>query len=499
MKKKIILLSTILCFASAIFAQKHDNNWVFGYQTCYAGDSTYIGTQMSFTHDTLEMRPICLPIDLGVTMAAMSTAKGEFLFYTNSFMIADSTGDTLQNSVGLSLTNGNTNNWQHGSYIAQSSICLPMPGDSMQYYVFHCDYKELTNPGNPTVYYAPTYYYSIVTFDAAHPNGYVSVKNAPAVTGDFISGTLTACKHGNGRDWWVLIPERVTSTVRRVLISPSGVTEEGSQTLLTGGGGMGPGQAAFSPDGTKYARLQGYLDIYDFDRCLGLLIFKETLLCPAINWTSFGMEFSPNSRYIYLNMGEDLYQYDLTSSNVDSSVVHIAHYDGFTPPPPYVPLPTAFYLMQNAPDGKIYVSTTNGTPYLHVIHSPDSQGVACNFEQHALLLEGYKCYGMANFPNYRLGALQGSPCDTLSVSNQLAVNSKQIKVYPNPAQNEVNIELPQGIKAARFLLYNALGQQVQQADLQASTLVRLQVKQGLYFYQIFERDKMVGYGKLQVE
>ncbi|MFN0203267.1 MAG: hypothetical protein ACKVTZ_17195 [Bacteroidia bacterium] len=108
--------------------------------------------------------------------------------------------------------------------------------------------------------------------------------------------------------------------------------------------------------------------------------------------------------------------------------------------------------MQLAPDNKIYMSCPNSVAYLHIIDYPDSLGTACSFRQHAIQLAGLNAFGIPNFPNYRLSALDGSACDTLGLSNQVAVNSKQIKVYPNPAQHEVNIELPQGIKAARFLL-----------------------------------------------
>ncbi|MEZ5068919.1 MAG: hypothetical protein R2847_10725 [Bacteroidia bacterium] len=34
--------------------------------------------------------------------------------------------------------------------------------------------------------------------------------------------------------------------------------------------------------------------------------------------------------------------------------------------------------MQLAPDGKIYVSTGNGTMHIHVINNPDSAGTACD-------------------------------------------------------------------------------------------------------------------------
>ncbi|MBL0050339.1 MAG: T9SS type A sorting domain-containing protein [Bacteroidetes bacterium] len=72
--------------------------------------------------------------------------------------------------------------------------------------------------------------------------------------------------------------------------------------------------------------------------------------------------------------------------------------------------------------------TSGGYPYddslynmynmnLSVINSPDSLGAACNFQPFSFYLGGKRTYwGLPNNPDYDLGPLVGSPCDTLSVN-----------------------------------------------------------------------------------
>ncbi|MBL7797935.1 MAG: PKD domain-containing protein [Saprospiraceae bacterium] len=107
------------------------------------------------------------------------------------------------------------------------------------------------------------------------------------------------------------------------------------------------------------------------------------------------------------------HQYDLWAANIPASRQVVAVYDGFKDP-----FSTTFYMLQLAPDGKIYGSATNGTQYLHVIHNPDVAGTDCQYQQHGIRLLKYNDFSLPNFPNYRLGPLDGSPCDTLGIDNE---------------------------------------------------------------------------------
>ncbi|MBL7796458.1 MAG: PKD domain-containing protein [Saprospiraceae bacterium] len=232
-----------------------------------------------------------------------------------------------------------------------------------------------------------------------------------------IRGNVITCRHANGRDWWLLSFKRNTNKYHRILIDPEGfhLLEIGEVNLpITNGANT----ACFAPDGTKFAVYNavtflsdgGVLDLFDFDRCTGMLYNQIQIKGRG---TYGGLAFSPNSRYLYHNKLDTAYQYDLWAANIPASRHVVAVYDGFKDP-----FSTTFYMLQAAPDGKIYGSATNGTRYLHVIHNPDEAGTDCQYQQHGIQLLKYNDFSLPNFPNYRLGPLDGSPCDTLGIDNE---------------------------------------------------------------------------------
>jgi hypothetical protein len=54
---------------------------------------------------------------------------------------------------------------------------------------------------------------------------------------------------------------------------------------------------------------------------------------------------------------------------------------------------------------------------MHVIHHPNQECPDCFIEQHGIELPTYNTYSIPNQPNYRLGPIDGSPCDTLGIDN----------------------------------------------------------------------------------
>ena len=128
---------------------------------------------------------------------------------------------------------------------------------------------------------------------------------------------------------------------------------------------------------------------------------------------SLGVAISPNSRFAYCSTYEHLYQYDLWAEDIGASKVLLAEYDGYISPFQ----PTRFFAAQLAPDGKIYMCAQAPVDILHVIHQPDQLGQAARVEQHGVRLPTLNRYTLPNNPNYRLGSIDGSPCDTLGIEN----------------------------------------------------------------------------------
>ena len=132
------------------------------------------------------------------------------------------------------------------------------------------------------------------------------LKKEQVISDTLEDGKLMAVRHANGRDWWVLKRTAFTSKYYKFLLSPNGVsvvdTQQIGEPLRTG-----LGQAIFSPNGQYYAQIHAisfnegtYIDIYNFDRCLGELHQIERIHYSE-NAGSAGAAFSPNSRYLYIS------------------------------------------------------------------------------------------------------------------------------------------------------------------------------------------------------
>jgi hypothetical protein len=113
-----------------------------------------------------------------------------------------------------------------------------------------------------------------------------------------------------------------------------------------------------------------------------------------------------------------------------------------------LPLKTTFFQGMLAPDGKIYFTYTFSVNMLHVIHSPNEPGLACNLEQHGLELPTLHSFSVPNFPYFRLYESMGSPCDTLGISNSAAAPPLRapspLRILPNPAATGGDIRVEAG-------------------------------------------------------
>jgi PKD domain len=246
--------------------------------------------------------------------------------------------------------------------------------------------------------------------------GAVIEKNILLVSDTLANAGLTATKHANGRDWWIVVPEIVSNRYHTLLITQDTIFQLFSQPI----GVVWPpftditSQAVFLNDGSKYLRFSDEvgLQIFDFDRCSGLFSNPELINFDFDEGYFSGLAASRSSRFVYVSDRLNLYQYDLRSTDIESTKTIIDTYDNFTNP-----YACDFFNPQLAPDGKIYLGTWGGCKNLHVIKHPERKGLACDFQQHGITLNTFHVGGLPNNPNYRLGPLDGSPCDTLGIDN----------------------------------------------------------------------------------
>jgi hypothetical protein len=264
---------------------------------------------------------------------------------------------------------------------------------------------------------------------------------------DTLNPGMAAVKHANGRDWWISIFRENTSDVYKILLSPSGLTNFGTQTLNYSLHTLYNGSPVFSGSGNKFAyyyftgtfgNVANQIRVMDFDRCNGMFSNFDSII-QVDSLAGFGLAFSSSSNYLYWCTWNKVFQIRMDTTNISASQQLIAINDGYYSP--YPPFQTDFWLMYLAANGKIYISSGNGVLDLHYINYPDSSGFASNLQQHALHLPCYSARGHVNHPNYYLGPVAGSICDSLGVGVTELEQVRNFTLYPNPVKSGGSVEI----------------------------------------------------------
>ncbi|OUJ72701.1 T9SS type A sorting domain-containing protein [Hymenobacter crusticola] len=422
MKKILLLLSMLL--PMSLYAQREVQNWYFGQNAA-----------LTFTTST----PAPLTNSAMVTYEACATISdevGNLLFYTNSV--------NIWNRNHQMMTNGQ-NIGGHES-ASQGAIIVKNPASPSQYYVFTVDACDNLLVGGLK--------YSIVDMTQQNGVGAVATK-AIQLSNVSLTEKLTAVRHANGRDTWIVVHGWQTNTFYAYLVSPNGISNVPVITSIgsvhQGGGGNyrnanAVGYLRASPDGSKLALgiRDANFELFDFNNATGQL--SNYIWLPQF-YRSYGVEFSPNGRLLYgSNLdGGYLYQFDLNAGS-PAAIAASATVVGST----------SYFLigaLQLASNGKMYAAIYN-SPYVAVIDNPNVRGSGCGYRENGLYLNGRLCQvGLPNFPN----AFAGIP---LATANSAVGNG--IALYPNPAHDQVTLDLPTNLfkQSLEVVFYNSMGQQV---------------------------------------
>lgn len=498
MNNNIFVIFLVFFFPFFSLGQKYDYNWMFGYDG-NVNDERFGIFKINFNQNPvlLERQNDTL-MDIYISNATMSDNLGNLLFYTNGCYIADKTHQMMLNgdNINPGIVHDNTCHVFGYSAGTQSCLTLPHPKEANFYYLFHklIEYHSVFGILNSRLFY------TLIDMNLNEGLGGVVEKNISIIADTLSYSELTSVKHANGRDWWIIIPQRTNNRYYRILLDADGIGTPEEQ-IVGDTISSGSGHAAFSPNGEKYIRYtpEEQITVFDFNRSTGLLSNPQNVSFDTPP-PSFGdVEVSPNSRFLYLSNTKWLMQFDLEAADIDESMVVIDTFDGFESP-----FPTQFFQAQLAPDCKIYINSFNGSDVLHVINKPDRKGMACDFQQHAIDLPTFHGISMPHFPNYRLGTTPTYPCDSTIVLTEISNILPPIysfKVYPNPFQNKVQLECPAcPTKTLKMSLYNTLGQMIFQKkfffDRERVTIYTKDLENGIYFYNLEEEGKVLGSGKL---
>ena len=372
------LLPTLLVLVPGLCpAQPQHGFWAFGF-----------GAGLDFSGGA----PVGLstPLSTDEGCASISDSTGQLLFFTNGERVWDRTHQPMPNGTGL-----------FGHYsTSQSALIVPFPDDPERYYVFTAPSGAGSWGGQPNAAY------SVV--DMGAHGGLGDVVTANVVLAGPVTEKLTATRHANGRDVWVLYHRWESDAYLAYLVTCQGV--EGpveshvGRTIVAnadGSGGSYIGCMRLDRQGTRLASAwaytvpvtpsdwlgRSYLDVLDFDNNTGVLsnVITDSVGGSQQHFSQgYGVEFSADGRVLYFSehgllngIGHStIRQYDLLAPDPMASVHTVAEAH------------LAFGSLQLAPDGRLYAARLNGTTYLSAISEPEVVGAGCGFIDNAVGIGG---------------------------------------------------------------------------------------------------------------
>ena len=367
--KALLFFFFFLILINPIFAQR-GNNWVFA-NKAWINFSTIpvsVGTSAMFQPEG---------------SSSISDTNGNLLFYSDGVSVWNAQHQVMPNGTGL---------FGHSSS-TQSSMIVPFPTDSKRYYLFTMDVDGGTHGLS----------YSVVNMDLDNGRGEVELKNI------FLVGPsaekVTSVNHCNGKDIWVTTAKKNSDKFYSYLVTASGIQPPVISSIGVPNNFFGLGYLKFSPDATKLACVNfgRGLDLFDFDPSTGQISNRKSII-NGINQQPYGVEFSSNSRILYVSNTFqlqvlyrrcDVRQYSGLNADALSISATKVELDSI-----YLSAPAGvayFSALQLGPDGKLYVSHLGNS--LGVIDKPDVQGVACSYLREAFPLAAgtNAIYGLPDF------------------------------------------------------------------------------------------------------
>jgi gliding motility-associated-like protein len=461
MKKYLIIVIIYSLFLNSANAQQA-NIWYFG---------EHAGLDFSTSNPTV-LNDGQIATDEGV--ASICDNTGNLLFYTE--------GEKIWNRKHSIMPNGNGLN---GSFTAsQSAIVVPFLNDPARYYVFTVDRFGLLNG----------FCYSVINMNLDGGLGDVEAKNVQLATP--VCEKLTAVKHCNGHDIWVIVHLWQSDAFYAYLITNSGINTSPvishSGRVLSGNSEITIGCTKTSPDGSKLALANNYIgvDLFDFDNSTGVISNPNFLFnSNELYRNAYGVEFSPDSKLLYVNAFDldlsdfrdynNLLQYDVSLPDIVSirnskQVIARLNY-----------IYQVYGTLQTGPDGKIYMAEFT-FPTLSVINNPNQYGAGCNFSSSAIkLAPGTRStFGLPSFIQsfWDAGYSFTGACNGLQIqfnySKPANVSSVQW-AFGDPAsginntsllENPVHLYATPGKYTVKLIRYSACGNDIVTKEVQVGPL-----------------------------
>lgn len=402
-----------------ISAQKEASKWVFGKN---AGLDFSNGSPIALLNSKMETTEGC---------AIISDKNGKMQFYTDGISVWNRNNELMANGSDLYGDPSST----------QSGVIVPLPASNSLFYLFSID-AEGGDHG---------FRYSIVDMSLRNGLGEVTEKNKLIKTPS--TEKITAVKHRNNKDIWILTHAYGTNEFLAYLLTKDGlslspiISETGYKHAESIDNTIG--YMKISPDGSQLAvAIKGKqcFQIFDFDNQSGAVSHPISFQLEDRS-LPYGLEFSPNGSILYVGAGGrgKIYQVNLQAGS-EEAIVQSMKVIGESKSNRWIGA------LQVAIDGKIYVSEYLSSA-LSVIENPNSLGLNSNFKSDVVDLNGNTCtLGLPTF------------LQSYFVKDEMSKENKNVQIFSDKANVVVN---------QRFILNNILFD-FNKSTLRPSSFVELQ-------------------------
>jgi hypothetical protein len=424
-----LFLKILFCFLInlSIYAQesKRGDMWTMGYFPAVRINFSNVIVADTFKN-SFEQTPYPLFTN---GLSNICDTNGRLVLSSNAFILYDSNGYGIKNWEGINSPFGNKLQDYYGNDGLWHQMSMILPKKNNQYYVFTTGMSDGAYDGwkvTQTEFRFDVLTYHVVDMDAQGGLGEVVAKNKILMQDAYLShNRMSAVRHANGRDWWLVKPHRNEQTFYLFLVQPDTILGPFEQVVPFNMDSIPVqfgiygirGQLSFSANGEWMGSTEagyGGVFVYRFDRCNGTLtpyhFFKQPLMDSTLEDFSTAHCFSPNNQLLYLINGANIWQYDLDDTTANSAF-HISGPDTVLS---YFPMYSLSYL---APNDKIYIGAFHGIrKTMPFIEFPNIRGLGCGFRGRgngAFSQPFTNLKAPPNMPHYTLGAAIGSACDTI--------------------------------------------------------------------------------------
>lgn len=458
------------------------------------------GTWFDFNDDTLRMiavdtfhqdQPLKYVTIFNVSQ--ICNKEGKLVAYFNGQELWDRYG----NKILLEQYYSEDEKSYPSRYDINGSIMLPFPGRDSTYVLVSTDDHRYDHISGVTL----AEDFSAVIFRERYDGQLAVLDEIPTLhkAKYCFDGAITANRHANGRDWWLVAPERRAKTFHFFLLDPDGMRYHHSQLISVNilDGKYCP---VFSPDGQWYTRTDivntgqqwrsiDKIQLFHFDRCAGLFSEPSEIEFPVGDTVGVSQVlFDAKSQYYYIMRAKEIYQGNIQNEFTLENLIKLGSVNFNLPDANRWSVLGSGFL---APDRKIYSFDGNNNFRSSVIHHPSEEGLACDFEYAGLVKPSCTGMSLGNMPDFNLGPLDGSPCDTLDLDNPASLTGDIVKdnvplLYPNPAGEKLYGRWEEVWADRAMSVYDFAGKKVWQgkAEILRSGLDIGHLSTGVYFVAI---------------